>query len=64
MKVPNHPPLAKDSVNYVGDHVAVVIAESIEEAKKVIDAQNKYVLPGKKGEMLSIYNPLLYYNVW
>ena len=24
MKVPPHPPLAKDSVNYVGDHVAVI----------------------------------------
>ncbi len=33
MKVPNHPPLAKDSVNYVGDHVAVVIAETLEQAK-------------------------------
>ena len=28
MKVPPHPPLAKDSVNYVGDHVAIVIAET------------------------------------
>ena len=33
MKVPNHPPLAKDVVNYVGDHVAVVIAETLEQAK-------------------------------
>ena len=33
MKVPNHPPLAKDSVNYVGDHVAVVIAETLAEAR-------------------------------
>jgi len=37
MKVPNHPPLAKDSVNYVGDHVAVVIAESLAEAKDAAD---------------------------
>jgi len=33
MKVPAHPPLASDTVNYVGDHVAVVIAESLDEAK-------------------------------
>ena len=28
-----HPPLASTTVNYVGDHVAVVIAESLDEAK-------------------------------
>ncbi len=33
MKVPPHPPLASSTVNYVGDHVAVVIAESLDEAK-------------------------------
>ncbi len=33
MKVPPHPPLASSIVNYVGDHVAVVIAESLDEAK-------------------------------
>ncbi len=33
MKVPPHPPLASSAVNYVGDHVAVVIAESLDEAK-------------------------------
>ena len=33
MKVPPHPPLASTTVNYVGDHVAVVIAESLDEAK-------------------------------
>jgi len=33
MKVPAHPPLANDIVNYVGDHVAVVIAESLDEAR-------------------------------
>ena len=37
MKVPPHPPLAKDSVNYVGDHVAVVIAETLEQAKDAAD---------------------------
>ncbi len=37
MKVPNHPPLAKDSVNYVGDHIAVVIAESLGEAKNAAE---------------------------
>ncbi len=34
MKVPPHPPLASSVVNYVGDHVAVVIAESLDEAKQ------------------------------
>jgi carbon-monoxide dehydrogenase large subunit len=37
MKVPNHPPLAKDYVNYVGDHVAIVIAETLEKAKNAAD---------------------------
>ena len=37
MKVPAHPPLAKDSVNYVGDHVAVVIAETLEQAKSAAE---------------------------
>ena len=38
MKVPPHPALAKDSVNYVGDHIALVIAETLDEA---IDAAEK-----------------------
>jgi len=40
MKVPDHPPLAKSSVNYVGDHVAVVIAETLENAKNAADLVN------------------------
>ena len=32
-KAPAHPPLAKDTVRYVGDHVAVVIAESVAQAR-------------------------------
>ena len=40
MKVPPHPPLAKDSVNYVGDHVAVVIAETLDQAKAAADMVN------------------------
>jgi len=40
MKVPPHPPLAKDSVNYVGDHVAVVIAETLEQAKNAAELVN------------------------
>jgi len=40
MKIPAHPPLAKDTVNYVGDHVAVVIAETLEEAKNAADLVN------------------------
>jgi len=37
MKIPPHPPLAKDSVNFVGDHVAVVIAETLEQAKNAAE---------------------------
>lgn len=40
MKVPPHPPLAKDCVNYVGDHVAIVIAETLEQAKNATDLVN------------------------
>ncbi len=40
MKVPPHPPLAKDSVNYVGDHVAIVIAETLEQAKNAAELVN------------------------
>ena len=37
MKVPANPPLAKDSVNFVGDPVAVVIADTLDEAKAAAD---------------------------
>ena len=37
MKVPPHPPLASDTVNYVGDHVAVVIAETLDEARNAAE---------------------------
>ncbi len=40
MKCPSHPPLAKDSVNFVGDHVAIVIAETLEQAKNAADLVN------------------------
>ncbi len=40
-KAPAHPPLAVDTVRYVGDHVAVVIAESRAEAK---DAAERIVV--------------------
>ena len=33
MKCPANPPLAKDTVNFVGDPVAIVIAETLDEAK-------------------------------
>ena len=33
MKCPTNPPLAKDGVNFVGDPIAVVFAESLEEAE-------------------------------
>ena len=32
MKCPPNPPLAKDSVNFVGDPIAVVFAETLDEA--------------------------------
>ena len=34
------PPLAKDSVNFVGDHVAVVVAETLEQAKNAAELVN------------------------
>ena len=33
MKCPPHPPLANNTVNFVGDHVAIVIAETLDQAK-------------------------------
>ena len=33
MKCPANPPLAKDNANFVGDPVAVVFAETLDEAK-------------------------------
>jgi carbon-monoxide dehydrogenase large subunit len=38
MKAGAHPALAKDRVRYVGDHVAVVIAESVLLAKDAVEA--------------------------
>ena len=40
MTCPPHPALAKDSVNFVGDHVAVVIAETLEQAKNAAELVN------------------------
>ena len=40
MKCPPHPPLAKDVVNFVGDHIAIVIAETLEQAKNAADLVN------------------------
>ena len=37
MKCPANPPLAKDNVNFVGDPVAVIIAETLAEAKAAAD---------------------------
>jgi carbon-monoxide dehydrogenase large subunit len=37
MKVPDHPPLARNVVNYVGDHVAIVIAETLEDARNAAE---------------------------
>ena len=40
MKIPPKPPLVKDSVNFVGDHVAIVIAETLQQAKNAADLVN------------------------
>ena len=37
MKVPANPPLAKDSANFVGEPIAVIFAESLDEAKAAAD---------------------------
>ena len=37
MREPAHPPIAKDKVRYVGEILAVIIAESIEEAKNAAE---------------------------
>ena len=37
MKCPPNPPLAKDSVNFVGDPIAVVFAETLDEASAAAD---------------------------
>jgi carbon-monoxide dehydrogenase large subunit len=34
MKEPPHPPLAQGKVRYVGDHVAVIIAETLNQANE------------------------------
>ncbi|MCC2099306.1 MAG: xanthine dehydrogenase family protein, partial [Hyphomicrobiales bacterium] len=40
MKAGAHPALAQDKVRYVGDHVAVVIAESLEQARDAAEKIN------------------------
>jgi carbon-monoxide dehydrogenase large subunit len=38
MKEPPHPPLAQGKVRYVGDHVAVVVAETLHQARDAAEA--------------------------
>ena len=47
MKEPPHPPLAQGKVRYVGDHVAVVVAETLHQAKDAAELieVNYEVLP-------------------
>ena len=40
MREPAHPPIAKDKVRYVGEIVAVIIAESLEDAKNAAELIN------------------------
>jgi carbon-monoxide dehydrogenase large subunit len=37
MREPAHPPIAKDKVRYVGEIMAVVIAETLEDAKNAAE---------------------------
>jgi aerobic carbon-monoxide dehydrogenase large subunit len=37
MREPPHPPLAQGKVRYVGDHIAVVIAETLNQAKDAVE---------------------------
>ena len=47
MREPAHPPIAKDKVRYVGEILAVVIAETLEDAKNVsfIHARTRWFCP-------------------
>jgi carbon-monoxide dehydrogenase large subunit len=47
MKEPPHPPLAQGKVRYVGDHVAVVVAETLHQARDAAEliAVDYEVLP-------------------
>ena len=48
MKEPPHPILAQGKVRYVGDHVAMVIAETLEQAKNAAELAALYAeLAGK-----------------
>lgn len=40
MKAPPHPALAQGKVNYVGDHVAIVIADTLSEARDAAELVN------------------------
>ena len=42
MKCPPNPPLAKDSVNFVGDPVAVVFAETLDEASAAAEEKTEF----------------------
>src|SRR6478609_325260 len=51
MKEPPHPVLAQGKVRYVGDHVAMVVADTLEQAKNAAEAVdvNYDVLPAVVG---------------
>ncbi len=54
---PAHPPIAKDKVRYVGEIIAVVIAESLEDAKnaaELVDVnfkEGKWTIYTKDGQL-------------
>ena len=50
--MPNHPPLAKDTVNYVGDHVAVVVAETLDQARNAADLVEVKYSKAEVGDLL------------
>jgi carbon-monoxide dehydrogenase large subunit len=51
MKEPPHPVLAQGKVRYVGDHVAMVVADTLEQARNAAEAVvvEYDVLPGRGG---------------
>ena len=69
MKVPAHPALATESVNYVGDHVAIVIAETLADAKSAADmVKVDYKVLKLHGievcSMVGSHQGILNYNLW
>jgi len=50
MREPEHPPLAKGVVRHVGDQIAVVIAESLEQARDAAELIDDLHGRGRQGQ--------------